>query len=99
MALPSWVRGRGLAVFVTIQFAATTLGSTLWGQLASLVGLPAANIIAAGGGLVALPLLWHWKLQSGAGVDLTPSMHWPTPVLRREADFDRGPALITVETA
>jgi MFS family permease len=34
MSLPDWVRGRGLAMFVTVFFGAMTAGSALWGQLA-----------------------------------------------------------------
>ena len=28
---------------------------------------------------------------------MTPSMHWPEPVLSREIDRDRGPVLVTIE--
>ena len=42
-------------------------------------------------------LLRSWKLQTGAALDLTPSMHWPEPVLAQEVEQDRGPVLVTVE--
>ena len=64
------------------------------GKLAALLGLPAAHFIAAAGALVAIPLTWHWKLQAGAGVDLTASMHWPTPLTAQPIDRDRGPVLV-----
>ncbi len=96
-ALPAWVRGRGLAVFVTVQFGAMTVGSALWGQVAALAGLPATHLMAAAGGLIAIPLLWRWKLHAGADIDLTPSMHWPAPVLARDVEDDRGPVLIAIE--
>jgi len=96
-ALPGWVRGRGLAVFATVLFGAMTLGSILWGQVAAMIGLPGAHFTAAAGAIAAVPLLWRWKLQTGAGVDLMPSMHWPTPVLSHEIDAERGPTLVTVE--
>ena len=35
--------------------------------------------------------------KTGAGVDLTPSMHWPVPVVTQQIDADRGPVLVTVE--
>jgi hypothetical protein len=47
--------------------------------------------------VVALLALRRWKLQTGAGVDLNPSMHWPAPVLAQDVDGDRGPVLVTVE--
>jgi predicted MFS family arabinose efflux permease len=97
VALPDWVRGRGLAMFSTVMFAGMTLGSAVWGQIAGTAGLPMAHFVAAAGILTAIPLTWRWKLQTGAGIDLTPSMHWPTPVLALDVESDRGPVLITVE--
>jgi MFS family permease len=97
VALPEWVRGRGLAMFVTTFFGAISLGSAIWGQIAGMVGLPAAHFIAAAGALVAIPLTWRWKLQTGAGIDLGPSMHWPEPIVAHEFERDRGPVLVTVE--
>ena len=40
VALPDWVRARGLAIFVTAFFGALTLGSAIWGQVAGMLGLP-----------------------------------------------------------
>lgn len=97
LALPEWVRGRGLAVYVTVFFGALTLGSALWGQVARIGGVPMAHFIAAAGTLLTIPLTWRWKLQTGAAIDLTPSMHWPTPVLSRHVESDAGPVLVTVE--
>ncbi|MGY3609441.1 MULTISPECIES: MFS transporter [unclassified Bradyrhizobium] len=97
VSLPDWVRGRGLAMFVTVFFGAMTTGSAIWGQVASMLSLPAAHFVAAAGALVGILLSWPWKLQSGAEIDLTPSMHWPVPVLTIDAEPDRGPVLVTVE--
>jgi MFS family permease len=97
LALPEWVRGRGLAIFVTAFTGALALGSAAWGQAAGMWGLPAAHLAAAAGALAAIPLTWRWKLQTGAGLDLTPSMHWPAPILAQAVDEDRGPVLVTVE--
>ena len=97
VALPNWVRGRGLAMYVTVFFGSMTLGSALWGELADALGLPLALFIAAGGALLAIPLTFRWKLQTGAKMDLTPSMHWPEPVLAETVDGDAGPVMVTVE--
>jgi predicted MFS family arabinose efflux permease len=97
VSLPDWVRGRGIAMFVTVFFGAMTAGSALWGELAAELGLPAAHFIAAAGALAGIALTWRWKLQGGAGIDLAPSMHWPAPVLTIDTDADRGPVLVTVE--
>jgi len=97
VALPSWVRGRGLAVFAIVLFGSMSAGSALWGQVGTWFGLPIAHFIAAAALLAALPLLWRWKLQTGAGVDMSPSLHWPAPVLSGDVAADRGPVLVTVE--
>jgi MFS family permease len=96
-SLPDWVRGRGLALFTTVFFGCMTLGSAVWGELAAILGLPAAHFIAAAGAVVAIIVTWPWKLHAGTALDLTPSMHWPTPDVAQDVDRDRGPVLVTVE--
>lgn len=97
VALPDWVRARGLAFYTTVFFGCLALGSVAWGWIGQALGLPAAHFLAAAGALAAIPLTWRWKLQTGAGLDLTPSMHWPAPVTTQEIARDRGPVLVTVE--
>ncbi len=97
VALPGWVRGRGLSIFGTIMFGSLTLGSILWGQVAAMTSLPIAHLVAAAGALLSVPLLWRWRLQTGATVDLAPAMQWPEPMLARDIHADRGPVLVTVE--
>jgi MFS family permease len=96
-ALPDWVRGRGLAVFLTVIFGSVTVGSAVWGHLAASAGLPTAHFVAAAGALLGIPLTWRWKLQSAATADLTPSMHWRAPVLARHVADENGPVLVTVK--
>jgi MFS family permease len=97
LALPEWVRGRGLAIYVTVFFGALTLGSAVWGRVAQIGGVSLSLFLAATGALLAIPLTWRWKLQTGAELDLTPSMHWPTPLVSRRVESDAGPVLVTVE--
>ncbi len=97
VALPEWVRGRGLAIYVTVFFGAVTLGSAIWGEVAGLVGLRLAHLLAAAGALIAIPLTWRARLQAGAGLDLTPSMHWPPPIVAEDLEPHAGPVMVTVE--
>ncbi|MEC5399674.1 MFS transporter [Uliginosibacterium sp. H1] len=103
--LPNWVRGRGLALYLSVFYGAMALGSFLWGQLADLAGVPAALGCAAGVGALSCLLAWRRPLPEGEP-DLSPSGHWPLPVLAPEmahrldgeqAERDIGPVLITVE--
>ena len=97
LALPDWVRGRGLAMYVTVFFGTMTLGSAVWGALANEVGLRWAHLVAAVGAVLAVPLTWAWRLHTGAGLDLTPSMHWPEPVVAADGEIDAGPVLVSVQ--
>ena len=97
VALPDWVRGRGMAIFLTVYFGAMTLGSALWGKVASLWGLPAALYVAAAGAFLGLIVTWGRKLQTAAALDLSPAMHWRSPAFVRPVEDDEGPILVTIE--
>jgi MFS family permease len=97
LALPEWVRGRGLAIYVTVFFGAMTIGSLIWGEVATVGGLQFAHLAAAAGIVLATLITRRWKLVSGYGPDLSPSMHWPTPVVKEHIEADAGPVLVMVE--
>jgi hypothetical protein len=78
------------------MFGSMTLGSALWGKAAAVFGLPMAHFIAAAGLILSVPLLRKWRLQTGAAHDLSPSAHWPAPVLAHDIEADRGPVLVTI---
>ena len=67
----------------------------LWGQLATSFGIPMALTVASVAALVGIALTWKFHL-TGLDVDLTPSMHWPTPLVEN-VDQGRGPVMITVQ--
>lgn len=89
--------GRGLAVYVTVMFGALAAGSAVWGEVGVLAGVSASLLIAAVGAVAAIPLTLRWRVQTGAGVDLSPAMLWPAPITVQSVDDDRGPVLVTVE--
>jgi MFS family permease len=97
IALPEWVRGRGLAIYLSVYFGSMTFGSAIWGKVASLEGLSTALYIAAGGAFLGMIATSRQKLQTAAGLDLSPAMHWRNPIFVQRVDDDQGPVLVTVE--
>jgi MFS family permease len=96
MALPAWVKARTLAVYLVVFNGAMAAGSAIWGTLATSTDIPTTLTVAAAGQLVALLLVVRHRLPSELA-NLTPSLHWPAPVLSSTAEPDRGPVLVTVE--
>jgi MFS family permease len=97
MALPDWVRSRGLAVFMAIFMGAMAGGSLVWGKVAELFGIHEALGIAACGALLVIVVLRRIRLGTPASDEMTPSMHWPAPVVHEGVTHDRGPVLVTID--
>jgi MFS family permease len=93
--LPPWVRARGLAAFVVILMGGMALGSVLWGQVATKIGIPLALTIAASGMVLAIPFTWKYKLGLHQVLDFTPTMDWPLPVLAEPPEPD-VPVMVTI---
>jgi MFS family permease len=97
LSLPDWVRGRGLAVYVTVMFASLTAGSAIWGRVAALFGPDLALQIAAAGAVLGIGLTLALRLPEGAAVDLTPSGHWPNPAAPEDLLRDDPPVMVEIE--
>jgi predicted MFS family arabinose efflux permease/quinol monooxygenase YgiN len=96
MTLPAWVRARGLAAFVVVFMGGMALGSILWGQVATRIGIPAALTTAALGTVLAVALTWRFKLGHHQVLNFTPSLDWPAPVLAETPEPDSGPVMVTI---
>ncbi|OMQ33064.1 MFS transporter [Ensifer sp. 1H6] len=94
--LPNWVRGRALAVYLTVFNGAMTAGSLAWGAIAELLGVPATLLVGAAG-LVVVGVVFHLVKLPAGEADLVASNHWPEPLTASPIDNDRGPVLITIE--
>ena len=96
-ALPGWVRARGLAFFWVAFTGGMAAGSALWGQVASWIGIPEALTVAAAGALAGIAATWRYRIGLHDVADLSPSMHWATPMVAEYFEMDRGPVMVTVE--
>jgi predicted MFS family arabinose efflux permease len=99
-ALPDWVRARGLSVFLTVFFGSMAAGSMAWGKVAASLSIPAALLIAAAGAVLAIPLVRRFRLNTGAEMELAPSMHWPAPLTTAAPEHaprhTHGPVMVQV---
>jgi len=96
MTLPPWVRARGLAAFVVVFMGGMALGSILWGQVATRIGIPATLTVAAAGMLVAIALTLGFRLGHHEVLNFTPTMDWAPPLLAETPEPDSGPVLVTI---
>ena len=97
ISVPSWVRGRALALYIMVFAAGMTLGSVIWGWVAAQASTPAALLISAAAMILAAVAVRKFSLGAREAPDLSPSYHWPHPPAVEELDSDRGPVLVTIE--
>jgi MFS family permease len=96
LALPNWVRGRGLAYYLVVFQGAQALGAVVWGTLANVASVRWALLAAAGvlvlGALAGL----RRPMPDTSKLDRTPSAHWPAPQVSFSPDAADGPILVTL---
>ncbi len=96
-AVPAWVRARALSLYIVVFSGGMAAGSLGWGWLAQQFGTPRALLAAAIGTAVAAIAGARFRLGDAARVNVTPSGHWPQPVVAADLHDDRGPVLVTIE--
>jgi hypothetical protein len=95
---PDWVRARVGAVFMLIFQGGTAAGSALWGLASARTGVEMALLWAGIGTVATAALGLVWRMPAGPA-DVTPWVHWRTPVVTKELepDLEDGPVLVVVE--
>ncbi len=94
---PSWVRARVMAVYLLVFMGGLAVGSAVWGFVAARVGVSAALLFAAIGLLIGPLAAWRYRLTGNTNLPLTPSLHWPEPIVLIDAEVTEGPAVTIVE--
>jgi MFS family permease/quinol monooxygenase YgiN len=97
LALPNWVRARGMSTFQVALMGGAGIGAAVWGQVAALADVRTALATAAVSGGIALWLTRHYRVEGVAEEDLTPSAAWTPPVTSQPIDPDAGPVMTTIE--
>lgn len=98
MALPNWVRARGMSIYQMALMGGGAAGAALWGQVASHTTLVFAICAAAAFGPIVLLLTHRISVGGGLDEDLTPakvksSAEPPAVGVRPE----EGPVMVTIE--
>ncbi|GAB3481005.1 MFS transporter [Polaromonas eurypsychrophila] len=79
VALPDWVRARGMSIFQMAIMGASAAGAAVWGQVATVSSVPTAMLVAALTGAVAnFATQWFFKDRS-IEEDMTPSHEFKAP--------------------
>ena len=95
MALPNWVRARGMSIYQMSIMGGTAIGAALWGQVASVTSVPTSLIVAAISGIVCMALVQRLSVDRQMEEDLSPSkaMKAPKATMAPEA----GRVVVTIE--
>lgn len=97
VALPAWVRARGMATYLLVFQGGQAAGALVWGLLATHTSTAVALSAVAGGMATGLVVSSRkHKLATTVALDMTPVAHWSEPDLSMEPDPHR-PVLITIE--
>jgi MFS family permease len=97
LALPDWVRARGMAIYQMSIMGGSALGAFVWGRIAESTNVPTSLAVAAGSMLVVLVATRHRVLEGAQEEDLTPTHPWQEPTPARPVNLDDGPVMVTLE--
>src|SRR5438105_2436953 len=95
LALPDWVRARGMSIYQMAIMGGSAIGAVIWGKLAELTSVPTSLGVAAVSLVVATVATRHRTLEGSE--DLTPTHPFQEPVPARPIDPRDGPVMVTIE--
>ena len=95
LALPNWVRARGMSIYQMAIMGATALGAAVWGQVATWSDVHLSLAIAAATGAAAMALVQRWVADRSMEEDLSPSHAFKAPVV--DIPPEAGRVVVTIE--
>jgi MFS family permease len=95
LALPNWVRARGMSIYQMAIMGSTALGAAVWGQVATVSDVHVSLGIAAATGVLAMWLVQRLVADRSMEEDLSPSRAFKAPVA--EAPPQAGHVVVTIE--
>jgi MFS family permease len=97
MAMPDWVRARGMAIYQVALMGGAAIGSLLWGQAAAWIGVRGAVLAAAAFGLVVVLATRRLSVEGKVDPDFSPAATRSIEDPAFEIGPDQGPVMVTLE--
>ena len=97
MAMPDWVRARGMSLYQMALMGGAAAGSLLWGQVAAWVDVRGAVLLAAAFGGAVLLATRRFSVEGGEELDFTPAAVRAAPKPAFPIAPDAGPVMVTLE--
>lgn len=94
--LPTWVRARGLSMYLLVLFGAQALGAAVWGVVANSLGLEFSFLAAGIAMVVGGVTVTFWPFVDVTGMDRAPSNHWAELAGPSITDSWNRPVLVTI---
>lgn len=79
LALPDWVRARGMSIYQMSIMGSTAAGAALWGQIATWTSIAQSLLVSALTGTVLMALAQRLFADRGIEEDLTPARVFQVP--------------------
>lgn len=95
LALPDWVRARGMSMYQMAIMGASAAGAALWGQVSTWSSVSTGLLIAAASGTAVMLLAQHWVSDLSIEEDMTPSHQFKVPVAEEPPGV--GNVVVTIE--
>ena len=97
IAMPNWVRARGMSIYQMALMGGSAAGSLLWGQVADLLDVRSAVLASAAFGVLVLLATRKLTVEGGADIDFTPAMLRGAPEPAFAIASDEGPVMVTLQ--
>ncbi|MFO1328013.1 MAG: MFS transporter [Rubrivivax sp.] len=97
LAMPDWVRARGMSIYQMALMGGAAAGSVLWGQVAAFSSVRTAVLASAACGVLALVATRRLGIDWAADIDFTPAPSGGVPEPAFTIAPDEGPVMVTLE--
>jgi MFS family permease len=95
LALPDWVRARGMSIYQMSIMGGSALGAVIWGRIAEHWSVPASLAVCAVTMVLSIFITRGRTLEGSE--DLTPTHPFDEPVPKIPIELGEGPVMVTIE--